>query len=189
MPTIPEKTILCHIIVDSILPEGQRAMLKTLEKNMRDESYSEKVASLTVNKPDKFIDQLRALMAKQRELYKDYTVNFDAACPNTDLVTAILGSNLGIKALAFEPCKEADAAQVEGIILALRALNSGNIETLREAFKTLAGKELPLELSGISDINELIKRITFILPAAKVIDYSRIRRLNEIIRKNIEAAA
>ncbi|OGW94815.1 MAG: hypothetical protein A3K16_06120 [Omnitrophica bacterium RIFCSPLOWO2_01_FULL_45_24] len=189
MPNIPEKTILCHIIVDSILPEGQRVMLKTLEQNMRDKSYSEKVASLTINKQDKFIDQLQTIMARQRELYKDYIVNFDVACPNTDLVAAILGTNLGIKALAFEPCKEADLAQVEDIILALRALNSGKIEILREAFKILAGKELPWELSGISDIDELIKRITFILPAAKVVDYSHIRRLNEIIRKNIEAAA
>lgn len=60
---------------------------------------------------------------------------------------------------------------------------------LREAFKILAGKELPQELSGITDINEFIRRITFTLPAAKVIDYNHNRQLNKIIRKNIEAAA
>lgn len=188
-PAIPQNTILCHIITDSILPEGQRNMLKTLEKNMRGECYSEKVVSLSVKDQDKFVEELNALMARQRDLYKDRTVKFDVACPSTELVNAILKSNLGINALAFEPCKEADLVQVEGIILALRALNSGKIESLREAFKILAGKEMPQELSAITDINELIKRITFALPATKVVNYNYIRQLNEIIRKNIEVAA
>jgi len=190
-PNIPQNTILCHIIIDSILPIGQRNILKVLEKNMRGSEYNEKVVSLSIQDPNKFIEELSALMVKQKELYKNYTVQFDIACPNTALVSAIFESSLGVRALAFEPCKESevDVAQVEGIILALRALNSGKLENLQEAFKMLSGKDLPRELSGIADIDEFIKRITFILPVAGLIDYNHIRQLNEIIRKNIESAA
>ncbi|MDP3786782.1 MAG: ATP-binding protein [Candidatus Omnitrophota bacterium] len=185
MPSIPEKTILCHIITDSILPEGQRKMLKALEKNMRSNDYSEKVIAFSINDPDKFTEELSALMEKQRKLYEGYAVNFDVACPNVELVNAVLESNLGVKALAFEPCKDADAVQVEGIILALRALNSGKIESLREAFSILSGKELPQGL----DINEIMRKITFILPAAKIKDYNEIKKLNRLIEENIRAAA
>ncbi len=166
-------------------------MLKTLEKDMRGEDYSEKVVSLSMKMSDEFVDELGVLMARQRELYRDYNVVFDVACPNTALVNAILDSKLEVKALAFEPRRETeiDVVQIEGIILALRALNSGKIESLREAFKVLAGKELPQGLSDITDIDEFVKKITFILPAAKVVDYVYIRQLNEILKRNVESAA
>ncbi len=190
-PTIPDKTILCHIITDSIVPAGQRNMLKQLEKNMRGSEYSEKVVALSVKTPDKFVEKLTVLMERQRELYKGYTVQFDVACPDTGLVNAVLESNLGVKALAFEPCSEMefDLVQVEGIIMALRALNSGKIESLRDAFRFLTGKELPSELSAVTDINELIRKLIFTLPAAKVADYKERHRLNNLIRDNIKQAA
>lgn len=186
-PTIPEKTILCHIITDSILHETQKGMLQRLEQDMRGKKYSEKVARLSITDPDKFIDELRTLIAKQRELYKDYTVKFDVACPNTELVEEVLKSDLEVKALAFEPCKE--PAQVEGIILALRALHMGRLDSLRVAFEILSGNKLDLEGLGITNIDEFARRITFILPAAKGLNYDNIKKLNDIIRKNIEAAA
>ncbi|MDO8535525.1 MAG: GNAT family N-acetyltransferase [Candidatus Omnitrophota bacterium] len=188
-PNMPKKTILCHIIADSIVSAGQKKMLSELEINMRDESYFEKVVPLSVKSPDKFVEELSVVMEKQRKLYEGYTVNFDVACPNTDIVNKIMESNVGVKALAFEPSIDADVVQVEGIILALRALNSGQIESLREAYKVLAGKDLSRELSSIADVNEFIRKITFILPVAKIKDYNEIKKLNRLIEENIRAAA
>ncbi|NQT22929.1 MAG: NAD(P)-dependent oxidoreductase [Candidatus Omnitrophica bacterium] len=190
-PTIPEKSILCHIITDSILPEAQKGMLQQLEQDMRGEEYSEKVVHFSSTDPDKFIDELRILVARQKELYRDYTVKFDVACPNTELVEEVLESDLGVKlnvkALAFEPCKE--PAQVEGVILALRALYTGSLDRLCEAFEILSGNKLDLEKLDITNIDAFMRRITFILPVAKALDYDSIKELNDIIRKNIEAAA
>jgi hypothetical protein len=191
-PAIPQKTILCHIITDSILPDSQRNMLKLLEKNMRNNDYNEKIVSFSVNNPENFIDELKTLMARQKEEYRDYNVEFDVACPNIDLVRTILKSDLGIKALAFETQKDAEinaVIQLESIMLALRALHSGKIENLRQAFQIVTGTELSPELGSISDIDTLAISILFILPASKTIDYDENRRLNDIIRKNIEIAA
>ena len=186
-PTIPEKTILCHIITDSILPDGQRNVLQMLEQDMRDNSYAEKVVCLSNTNPADFIKEVRTLMARQRELYKDYTVKFDVACPSTDLVVAILNSGLGVKALAFEPCKE--DAQLEGIIMALRALGNDNLDSLQKAFEFLSGNKIDLAKLGITSIDEFVKRVAFILPTAKEINYEDRRRLNDIIRENVKTAA
>ncbi len=186
-PAIPEKTILCHIITDSILPDEQRNVLQMLEQDMRDSSYAEKVVRLSNTDPADFIKEVSTLMARQRDLYKDYTVKFDVACPSTDLVTTILNSGLGVKALAFEPCKE--DAQLEGIIMALRALGSNNLDSLQRAFEFLSGNKLDLEKLGITSIDEFVKRVAFILPTAKEINYEDRRRLNDIIRENIKTAA
>ena len=195
-PTIPEKTMLCHIIADSILPIGQRNMLKMLEQDMRGKEYGEKVVSLSGvshDNSEEFIAALSRVKAGAEKIYREQgieRVEFVAACPNTALVSKVQ-SVLGIKAIAFKPCKEGevDIIQVEGITLALRALHSGKIEALKAAFKIINGEDLPPDLLKITDINELARRIIFILPAAKAVDYGEIRELNDIIRKNIEAAA
>ena len=203
MPTIPDKTILCHIITDSIVPVEQQNMLKVaLEQNMEKEAakgvdYKEGFACLSganAGNPDEYIKDLRSLMQRKRDDYKalGYTdVRFNVACPDTGLVNAILGSNLGVKALAFESCKESDfnLTQVEGIMLALRALESGNIEKLKSAFTFLAGTRLSPEQSAITDIDKFIKTVFFILPAAKIEDYNERRRLNDLITTNIRQAA
>lgn len=191
-PAISQKTILCHIVTDSILPESQRNTLKLLEKNMRKGDYNEKIVSFSVDDPADFIDELKALMARQREEYKDYTVEFDVACPSTDVVRAVLKSDLGVKALAFEAQKDAEinaTIQLESIMLALRAMHSGKIENLRQAFKIVTGADLPQEMGSIEDIDNFAISILFVLPASKVLDYNENRRLNDIIRKNIETAA
>ncbi len=203
MPTIPDKTILCHIITDSIVPAEQQNMLKVaLEQNMEKEAekgtdYGEGFACLSsanAGNPGGYIKDLQSLMQKKRDDYKalGYTdVRFDVACPDTGLVSAVLGSNPGIKALAFEPCKGADfdLVQVEGIMLALRALDSGDIEKLKSVFILLAGNRLSPEQSAIMDIDKFIKTVSFILPAAKVEDYNERRRLNDLITANIKQAA
>ena len=140
-PTIPEKTMLCHIIADSILPIGQRNMLKMLEQDMRGKEYSEKVVSLSGvshDNSEEFIAALSRVKAGAEKIYREQgieRVEFVAACPNTALVSKVQ-SVLGIKAIAFKPSKEneVDIIQVEGIMLALRALHSGKIETLKAAF-------------------------------------------------------
>ena len=125
-----------------------------------------------------------------REQYKDWTVEFDVACPDTGKVEDILNSGLGIKALAFKPCEgtDDDMVQPEGIMLALRALHTGDIEKLKQAFVFL-GNTLSMEQAAIADINKFIKEVTFILPGAKVEEYRERRRLNDLIEENIKQAA
>ena len=120
------------------------------------------------------------------KLYEGYKVEFVVACPNTKLVEEAINSGLGVKALAFEPCKE--PAQVEGVILALRALYTDDINRLRAAFEFLANRKLSLEEASITDINEFAKRVAFILPTAKILD-NEVRRFNELISNNIKTAA
>ncbi|MDD5496308.1 MAG: hypothetical protein PHP46_04315 [Candidatus Omnitrophica bacterium] len=193
-PVIPGKTILCHIIADSILPEGQRDMLRILEQEMRGEEYSEKIVCIPANAPGNFIDELKAVMARQRELYKDCAVEFDVACPDRGLVQRVLESDLkGVGALAFEPCEEGGVGyligQVEGIMLALRALHSGNIESLQRVFEFLTGTKLPSAALSMTDINEFVKAITFVLPVSRVKNYNEFKDTNDLISKNIKSAA
>jgi len=192
-PIIPEKTILCHIIIDSILPEGQRDMLHVLKQDMikRDEWYIERVIRLNINDSKDFVQQVKEAIAEYREERKDQDRNcayeFDVACPGTEHVEAILNSDLDVKALAFEPCKE--PAQAEGIILALRALHTERIDTLRRAFEFLANRKLSAEELLITGIDQFVKKMTFILPPVKALNYREARRLNEIIKENIKTAA
>jgi hypothetical protein len=185
-PTIPDKTILCHIITDSILPVGQRNMLKTLEQEMRNEKYSEKVISLSTSDSDAsetFIAKLEALKAQIESQYKGYKVQFDVACPRQDLVERI--QKQGMQALAFTKEGDGDIIQVEGIILALRALETGNISNLINVYKLLTGKEIT---ANTADINELARMIMFVLPVRKV-DVNEIGSINKIIEENIKTAA
>ena len=198
-PVVPPKTILCHIVTDSILPLEQRNQLKVmLEQNMeKDNRYQEGMVFLSganAGKPDEFIKDLQCKIQEKRRIYTDlgYTdIRFDVACPNTGLVNTILGSKLGIKeVLAFEPCKtDLNLAQAEGIMLALRALHSGDIEKLKSAFTFLTGNKLSPEESVITDIDEFIRQVSFILPAAKIEDYNKRRELNDLIATNIKQAA
>lgn len=195
--TIPGNTILCHVIAESMLPLGQRNMLMSLEKEMRDKKYREKVVCLpdvSFDKPEEFIAALKRL---KEETEKNYIaqgierIEFDIACPNTDLVDRVQRA-FGMKALAFESCegRRVDIAQIEGIMLALRVLQSGDMERLEAAFKFITGADIPPDLlKKVHDISELARKIVFILPAAKSIDYNEIIELNDIIKKNIEAAA
>ena len=197
MPDIPKNTILCHIITDSILPIKQRIVLQDLEKEMAGGGYIEKVVQLKVRKSSDFVEKLKKLMAEKTKEYKDegYNVQFDVACPSVECVNAVLDSKIGIRALAFKPCNETAIAvmQVEGIILALRALDIDvkvdKIKAVREVFKSLAGKDITEEESAeIKTLDDFMRRITFTLPVTRV-DYNDIERLNRIIRENIESAA
>lgn len=186
-PAIPQGTIRCHIIADAILPVGQRAMLKKIEKNMRGEEYREKVVSLSVADPARWVEEAEALMARQRRMHAGYEVQFDIACPDLALARAMHAR--GVKALAFKPCADGTAAQVEGILLALRALGSGRAEALKAAFRTVAGQDLPPELMAVDDIDALSAAIVFILPAVSLADYNEIRMFNDLVRNYIESAA
>ncbi|MCX5678373.1 MAG: ARMT1-like domain-containing protein [Candidatus Omnitrophica bacterium] len=185
-PAIPDKTIICHIIAGSILPAGQRNVLKTLEQNMRDEKYSEKVVSLSVEdsgSPEEFMKELEIIKAREEAKYPGYKVQFDVACPDKDLVSAI--QDKGMRALAFAKEGDGDIVQVEGIILALRALQTGSIDNLIKVYKLLTGKEFS---PGTNDINELARMMLFILPVRKV-DLNALSALNKIIEENIKTAA
>ena len=204
--TIPDKTILCHIITDSIVPIEQRDSLKVeLGQNMgKDGRYSDGFAFLSsdnVNKPAEYIKELQGLIQTKLKHYRDdlhyVDVRFDVACSNTELVSAVLesdikieGNDIKVKALAFEPCNglEFNAAQIEGIMLALRALQTNDIEKLKQAFVFLKGpgNSLTPEQAGITEIDKFIKTFSFKLPAAKVED---VNKLNSFITASIKQAA
>lgn len=184
---VPDKTILCHIITDSILPYEQRYSLHQLEQYMRGDEYSEKIVCLSSAGHADIVSEVRSIVAKQKALYKDYKVEFDIACPNPELVRKIVGEGLGVKALAFEPCRE--PVQIEGIMMALRALRTGDINKLQAAYEALSGSKLDLNGLGITDLDQFAARVVFVLPSAKKLNYDEFRRLNEIISKNIRSAA
>jgi len=194
-PPISQEMIVFHIITASILPITQRTILQDLEKRMAGSEYSEKVVQLKVADFSDFVEELKKVVARKTKEYEGYNVRFDVACPSTECVNAVLNSNLGIKALAFTPSSDTEIGvmQVEGIILALRALDldikAGKIEALREAFKFLTGKNLTQKESAeIKTIDDFIKRIIFTLSITRV-DYDNIGRLNRLMAENIESAA
>jgi hypothetical protein len=185
-PTIPNKTIFCHIVTDSILPAGQRNTLKALEQETRSGKYSEKVVSLSVKDsidPEEFMKELEIVKAREEAKYPYCNIRFDVACHNKELVAKI--QDRGIKALAFSREGEGDIIQIEGIILALRALQTGSIDNLLGVYKFITGMEIT---SITNDIDELARMMLFILPVTKV-DVNEIGRVNRIMEENIKTAA
>lgn len=187
-PTLPDKTILCHIIADSILPDQQAkdGMLNRLEAKMRDMRYREKVVALPVKDPgnaEEFMATLEAIKARERDRYKGYEVRFDVACPTQALVEKIQGD--GVPALAFARDGDGDMVQVEGIVLALRALRAGSVADLTAVYKLLTGKDL---VTDTADIDAVARTILFILPVRKA-DIEKIGTLNRLIEENIKTAA
>ena len=185
---VTDRTIICHIVADTILPEGQRGMLKTLEQDMRSDEYSEKVVCLSVNdmsSSEEFMAELQRLKEQEEARYRDkgYNVQFDVACHNKDLIAEIQES--GIQALAFVREGEGDIVQLENIILALRALRTGEIDSLLEVYKFITGKDF---IPETDDINEIAKNILFIIPVSEL-DVNEIATLNKIIAENIKTAA
>ena len=204
-PSIQPKTLLCHIVADSILPIEQRIILQELEKDMADKGYAEKVVKLHVPEGANFIAELRKVISDKQKEYDGYAVQFDVACPGTNqdtsLVKAVLDDQvlkeLKVKALSFEPSDESEVAvmQVEGIILALRALSrdskKGSVNDLLKAFKFLAGLagvEVRSGLLGITDIDAFIRQAVFTAPTRRV-KYEDIDKLNALMREYVRSAA
>ena len=184
-----KKTIVCHVVANSILPTGQQGILNRLASEMRDEKYSEKLICLQVEDSASTEDFMTKLEdAKKQDwikeyLGKGYDVRFDVACPRQDLVGMVQQS--GMRALAFTKEGEGDVVQIEGIILALRALDEGSVSGLISVYKLITGKNVT---AWTSDINELARMMLFVLPVRKV-DINRIDELNRLIEENIKQAA
>lgn len=190
IPHIPDRTVICHIITDSILPDSQKGMLKQLEQEMRGRNdYFEKVVALSVGDADgsdMFLRKLDTIRRREEKRYNalGYAVRFDVACPTKELVRRVQ-RDYDIPALAFAKEGEGDIIQVEGIILALRVLFSGTAEDLLKVYSLLTGREFR---TTINDIKELARHIVFILPVTKL-DVDSIERLNARIKDNIKNAA
>jgi hypothetical protein len=185
-PLIPDRTIVCHIVTDVIIPAGQRNVLTILEQDMRSERFAEKVVALPSADSDSaegFIKKLLAVKAREEARYPGYKVEFDVACPRLDLVDKV--QRLGIQALAFSSEGGGDIVQVEGVILALRALRTGSAAALMAAYERITGKAIAITTG---DVNEIARAIVFILPLRRL-DANRIGALNRLIAEYIEAAA
>jgi hypothetical protein len=158
--------------------------------------HIERVAALSgenVGNSDKYIEDLQALINRKQDLYTSlgYTkIRFTLACPDVKLVDKVLGSGIDIKALAFEPCdtRRFNLVQPEGIMLALRILDSGDLAKLKSVYAFLAKHPLSPEDAAITDINTFIRKVTFILPAAKVEDYE-LKRTYHYLASQIWQAA
>ena len=186
-PVIPDKTILCHIVADSILPAAQRNMLKRLEQGMRETKYREKIVSLSIDEmagPDKYISEIERLKDRITRQYEGYNVEFTVACSDKEGLVQSL-RDMDMNALAFAREGEGEIVQVEGILLALRALHSGNVDALLHVYRILTGKDVG---AAPRDINQLARVMLFILPVRKI-DLDSARDINELIRKNILTAA
>jgi glyoxylase-like metal-dependent hydrolase (beta-lactamase superfamily II) len=187
-PTTPKKTILCHVITDSVLPAGQRNLLKSgLDQNMRGSEYREKIVALSVSETadtEEFMVELERVKARIRNEHKDYKVEFTVACPDRKGLVKKLQER-GMKALSFSREGDGDIVQVEGILLALRALRAGKVDSLLHVYKFLTGREIT-EIP--QDIEQLAKILVFIMPAKKADPNTEIY-INGLIRKNILTAA
>ncbi|MBF0253339.1 MAG: hypothetical protein HQL29_05925 [Candidatus Omnitrophica bacterium] len=191
VPLLPQKTILCHIISDTIIPH-QSYILGQLEQGMREESFKEKVICLKVKTNRTFAEQVKNRMAEITEYYKseygadfkNYTIKFDIACPDKEKAAEVR-EKLGLNALAFTADEKNGVVQVESIILALRALGTGDIEKLIRVYKFLTG-ETPQLIT--EDINKLAAALIFILPTAEMQIIEDLK-LNGIIKKKIISAA
>lgn len=185
-PAIPDRTIICHIIAESILPVYQKYMLRKLEQEMRDNKYSEKVAILpdgSANEKE-FMDKLDKVKADVAAQYPGCKVQFDVACPWGALVKSV--QDTGIKAIAFRrPPEDGDIIQLEGVILALRALAHGNADELINVYRLITGEEPKL---ATNDIDELARNLIFSLPVRKI-DIEKITTINKLIEENIKNAA
>jgi hypothetical protein len=187
-PTIEDKTMICHIVTDSILPDMQlkEGVLNRLEVKMRDPKFGEKIVALSVKDPnntEEFMAKLSGLKGQIETEYKGYKIQFDVACPKKELVEGI--QKLGMQALAFKREGEGEIIQIEGIILALRALRAGDIASLLSAYKTITGQDYTTDKI---DINELARMMLFILPVRKI-DVNQLGIINKLIEKNIKEAA
>jgi hypothetical protein len=203
-PRIRRKTMLCHIITDSIVSVEQRDMLeKAVKQEIKKraamgEDFRESVtciSSANAGDPARFIRDIKDKMMKEAEAYRELgyaDVKFDIACPDTDLVEAVLGSGLGIKALAFKQYggDVFTVAEVEGIMYALRALYWDDIDRLKNAF-TYLGSALSKDQIMITDVDVFIKHkdTVFTLPHARIEDANERRRRNDLIATNIKQAA
>jgi len=181
------QTVLCHIVADSILPSGQKDILKRLQQKTRNKKCSEKIICLSVEDPDseeELFAELARIKADKEIEYgkKGYQVRFDVACSNKKFVGKIQ-SELGMKALAFS--KEGDGLilQIEGIILALRALQSENVGELLKVYKFLTGKDF--SLGQIKNIDQLARQIQFVLPVTRI-NVDMMDKVNRLIESNIE---
>jgi hypothetical protein len=189
VPEIPERTIICHIIAESILPvtQAREGILNRLESKMRSDNFSEKIVALSgaAGEAAAFMRELERIRAREEGRYKGYKVIFDVACPDKDWVGMVQRS--GMKALAFTAEGEGDIVQVEGIILALRALQDekASVKDLVGVYKLLSGKDYQ---TALTDIDELARTLEFVLPARKI-DVDRIGVINRIIEEKIKSAA
>ena len=199
MPEMRDKTMLCHIIAEPAVPPGQRNMLHELGQEMKKEDdMREKIVSLKIQNPDdpdEFMAKLEEARQNEEKFYKDkgYDVEFDVACHRQDLVARIQDRykvkvedryEIKVNALAFARAEGADAIQVEGIMLALRALRTNDIGRLLTAYKLITGQDIS---TSRTDINELVREMLFVMPAA--IDINHIDTLNRLIKENIWQAA
>lgn len=189
VPDNPEKTLVCHIVTESIVPESQHRMLNSVAEELRKEKYPEKIAVLSADESisaDDFMRKLEEVKGQKwikEYLDKGYTITFDVACHRQDLVQKV--QDAGMQALAFSIEGDGGIVQVEGIIMALRALGTRKMDELLKAFRILAGRDASV---SAKDVMELARRLTFILPLRRI-DTNRIGALNGIIVKNILAAA
>lgn len=185
VPSIPEKTMICHIITDSIVPEAQKVMLNKLAIEMRGEEFKEKLVHLPFSGEKDFVAKVNALMEEQKKMYQGYKIEFDIACPSKELVKMIQ-EKIGIRALAFTSTgKASDLVDIEGIMLALRVLRIDDLAKLKEAYRLITGTEPKTNAKSVA---EFVIGEVFVLPIITKADISRIEQLNKMSESIKQAA-
>lgn len=169
-------------------------MVKSIEQKMRGKEYPEKILfmpGVDNETPEGFTARLDKMKSDMRENMKklygeSYNVEFNVACPGSEMVSVVQAN--GMRALGFDKkngIKTMSVIQVEGIILALRALCTGKAEALVNVYNLLTGEDLEV---GEDDINKLARKLFFTLPAVEV-KGNELKRINDLIEANILNAA
>lgn len=192
-----DKTVICQVITDSIVPVGQRDMIQKIGQYMAkpEKNCVERMARLEEGKPGSFLDKLREVIADQERLNAGYETEYYIACASKNDVETVLenipmlekefGRKLKMRAVAFEvPEPGIDAVQVEGIMLVLRALRKGS-DSLRAVYKFLTGKDMDIETD---DLIAMMKKALFKVPSAKI-EINKVSDFNKLVEKYIKNAA
>ena len=190
IPRISKERVICHIVDDSLVIPEQKRILYELDKTMRNKWYQEKIVRISGYDEADFMANLEIAKQKQKELYPGCDIEFSIACKSIQTLSKILDADNDAKAIAFEPSGE--PAQVEGIILALRALYlkpEKALVNLQKVYEFLSGQKLSKEDMAINDIKTFLKKKIFVLPPIRLSDHGELARINRLIYENIRTAA
>ncbi|MBF0494220.1 MAG: radical SAM protein, partial [Candidatus Omnitrophica bacterium] len=178
-PKLSDKKLVVYLVDGNLIPPEQLNMFEQIQQEMRlarGTQYQEKFVLVK--------DSFAVSIAETKELYeKDgYKVDFVGACSD---ITAV--RSLNFPALAFKKTGS-NFVQPEAFMLALRALSSGNIESLKNAYAFLSGEKLPDDIARMHDIMAFASRFEFPLPSATA-EIKELPKINAIIKKMILEAA
>jgi hypothetical protein len=179
-----------HLIPVEFIPLEQRWIVQRIRSHERSSGAREKIRILTEEEYKNFDSIALSLLSK------GYLVDIALINPTEQHIEKLGEKGLKgrIKALVFEQEEYGNFQQLEGILLALKALyNSDRNElvlALSEIYTLLSGADMTDRMKQAlikADINDPVSMfrsgIVFALPPVEIRDWKRLRELNSIMQK------